>query len=229
VEKPLLAVKVSPHLNQRMTTADHVAHALRGAIQSGDLADGAELSQVGLAQHFGVSRVPVREALRALEAEGWIKAPTNQRAFVQPLTTAEIEEIFRLRILIEPDVLRRSGRNMTPGYIIELIGRCDLMESFTDHGQWLEANREFHAALLSPSAADFSLRLLSSLSAQVERYMRMQHTKSDRHLQAGREHRQIVEALQRQDLDTACTILSSHIGRSRDGVLSIVKTRTEGK
>ncbi|MDH7795193.1 MULTISPECIES: GntR family transcriptional regulator [unclassified Beijerinckia] len=229
MEKPVLTIKVSPHLSQRMTTVDYVAHALRGAIQSGELADGAELSQVGLAQHFGVSRVPVREALRALEAEGWIKAPTNQRAFVQALTTAEIEEIFRLRILIEPDVLRRAARNMSPAYIDELLSRCDLMESLTDHDLWLEANREFHAALLSPSAADISLRLLASHSAQVQRYMRLNHTKSDRHLQAGREHRQIVEAVRRDDLDTACTILSTHIERSRDGVLSIVKTRTEGK
>lgn len=229
MEKPLLTVKVSPQLSQRMTTVDYVAHALRGAIQSGDLADGVELSQVDLAQHFGVSRVPVREALRALEAEGWIKAPTNQRAFVQALAPAEIEEIFRLRILIEPDVLRRAAGNMSPDYIDGLAERCDSMESLTDHGQWLEANREFHAVLLSPSEAAFSLRLITSLSAQVERYMRLRHTKSDRHLQAGSEHRRIVEALRAGDIDTACAILSSHIERSRDGVLSIVKTRTEGK
>src|SRR5262249_11533617 len=125
-------------LRERQSTADHIVRALRSAIQNGDLADGMELSQVALAQHFGVSGVPVREALRALEAEGWISAPTNLRATVQSLTPAEIDEIFRIRRLIEPDLLGRAIPNIDEAMVAELRARCAAMDSLQDHANWVE-------------------------------------------------------------------------------------------
>jgi len=212
-------------LRNRLTTADHIAEALRHAIQSGDLADGMELSQVGLAQHFGVSRVPVREALRALEAEGWITAPTNLRAFVQSLTLDEIDEIFRMRFLLEPDLIGRSIHNVDDAVIADLRARCDEMDAMRDHAKWVACNREFHRALLAPSGATFTLKLVEQLTAHVERYLRLHCAKSDRQQEAGVEHRALVDAIARRDVRKAKAILREHIDDSRVGVLAAVRNR----
>ncbi len=218
------AVAVSAALRGRLTAADHIAEALRAAIQSGELADGVELSQVGLAQHFGVSRVPVREALRALEAEGWVTAPTHQRAFVQSLTPGEIDEIFRMRLLIEPDLLARAIPRLDAAAVADLQARCDAMDALRDHARWVADNRAFHRALLAPSAADFTVRLVENLTAQVERYLRLHHAGSDRQRDAGVEHRHLVDAVARKDARSARAILRKHIDRSRAGVLAAVRS-----
>src|SRR5262245_35118369 len=95
-------------LKDRHSVADHITNSLREAIRAGTLADGTELNQVALSAHFGVSRVPVREALRALEAEGWITAPTHYRAFVQGLSPERIEEIFEVRTLLETHLIGKA-------------------------------------------------------------------------------------------------------------------------
>lgn len=210
-------------LRLRQTAADHITAALRAAIQSGALPDGLELSQVGLAQHFGVSRVPVREALRVLEAEGWITAPTNQRAFVQSLSAAEIDEIFRIRLCLEPDLLGQALPRMNRTVIDDLRARCATMDALKDHALWVTSNRAFHGALLAPSGAKFTLRLLENLTAQVERYVRLQHANSDRHKDAGHEHSTLIDAVERRDVRTARSILRKHIERSRAGVLAAVR------
>jgi DNA-binding GntR family transcriptional regulator len=210
-------------LRERQSTADHIVRALRGAIQNGDLADGMELSQVALAQHFGVSRVPVREALRALEAEGWISAPANLRATVQSLTPAEIDEIFRIRRLIEPDLLGRAIPNIDEAMVAELRARCTAMDSLQDHASWVEGNREFHRALLAPSGATFTLRLVEQLSAQMQRYLSRLRAQSLRQQEAGAEHEALVEAVARQNVRKAQSILRQHIDHSREGILDALR------
>jgi DNA-binding GntR family transcriptional regulator len=210
-------------LRGRLTAADHIAEALRAAIQSGDLADGQELSQVGLAQHFGVSRVPVREALRALEAEGWVTAPTNLRAFVQSLSPDEIDEVFRMRLLLEPDLLSRAIPLADEATIADLRARCEEMDAQQDHALWVASNRAFHRALLAPSGALFTVRLVEQLTAQVERYLRLHCAGSDRQKDAGAEHMVLVEAVAQKDARKAGALLRQHIRHSRAGVLSAVR------
>lgn len=210
-------------VRDRLTATDHIVEALRSAIQSGDLADGMELSQVGLAQHFGVSRVPVREALRALEAEGWVTAPTNLRAFVQSLNPAEIDEIFRMRFLLEPDLIGRAMPHMDEAAIADLRARCEEMDKLEDHAKWVACNREFHRALLAPSGAWFTIRLVEQLTAQVERYLRLHCAQSDRQRDAGVEHMALVEAIASKDVRKAKSILRQHIDDSRSGVLTAVR------
>src|SRR5215510_118083 len=94
---------------RRMLAVD-VTACLRNAIQTGLLPDGIELNQVALAEHLGVSRVPVREAMRSLQAEGWISARANYRATVQAVSAERIKQIFELRTLLEVHCLRRAVR-----------------------------------------------------------------------------------------------------------------------
>src|SRR3974390_951979 len=95
-------------LKGRRTASEAVAESLRSAIRSGQLEDGAELNQVALAEHFGVSRVPVREAMRQLQAEGWITARPHHRAVVQALSPERILEMIELRVLLEAHLMIKS-------------------------------------------------------------------------------------------------------------------------
>src|SRR5215472_9920720 len=115
-------------LKGRRTASEAVAESLRSAIRSGQLEDGAELNQVALAEHFGVSRVPVREAMRVLEAEGWVSARAHYRAVVQAVTPERVHQIFELRSLLETHLLGRSVRLISSDRIKRLYAICDRMD-----------------------------------------------------------------------------------------------------
>ena len=179
-ETNLQAIPVGGAFRERHSVADRITTSLRDAIRNGTLADGAELNQVALSEHFGVSRVPVREALRALESEGWIAAPTHYRAFVQGLSVERIEQIFDVRSLLEADLIGKAIPHFDAPRLADLRDRCVAMDRMRDHDGWLAANRSFHRALLEPSGATMIIDLIEQLSAQPERYLRVRRAGRDR-------------------------------------------------
>ena len=217
-----------PPLGERRTAAGHVADTLRAAIRSGRLGDGAELNQVALAEHFGVSRVPVREALRALEAEGWITARAHRRAFVQTLGVKRVTEIFDVRALLEVHLLEKAMATLDDARIAELRAVCDAMDAMDDHAAWLVANRDFHRLLLEGADAPLTVELLDGLGAQVERYLRLHGEGFDREREAGAEHRAILEAAVAGDRKSASRLLHAHIDRTRRRVVAALTLALEG-
>src|SRR5216684_1740841 len=101
-----------PGLRERKTTTDYLAAALRTAIYDGQFADGEELNQVELANFFHVSRVPIREALRQLQAEGLVHIIAHHRTVVAGLTVAQILELIEMRAVLESYLLRKSAPNL---------------------------------------------------------------------------------------------------------------------
>src|SRR5215471_10919871 len=95
-------------MRDRRITADYLADALREAIHRGDLADGAVLNQAAIAAHFGVSRVPVREAMRELQAEGLIETRAHRLAVVRGLDVERLIEVYELRALLEGYLIERA-------------------------------------------------------------------------------------------------------------------------
>jgi DNA-binding GntR family transcriptional regulator len=222
--KPNLAtVVIDAQFKERHSVADRITHSLRDAIRSGTLADGTELNQVALSEHFGVSRVPVREALRALEAEGWITAPTHYRAFVQGLSKDRIEQIFEVRSLLEAHLIGKAIPHIDAERIADLNKRCAAMDRMRDHDEWLAANRAFHRALLEPSGAIMIIDLVEQLGCQPERYLRMRRAGRDRQSVAGAEHRAIVAAVAKRDVARARKLLQAHIMQTRAAILSAVE------
>jgi DNA-binding GntR family transcriptional regulator len=219
----LAAVLVGTQLKERHSVADRITHSLREAIRSGTLADGTELKQVALSEHFGVSRVPVREALRALEAEGWITAPTHYRAFVQGLSKDRIEQIFEVRSLLEAHLIGKAIPHTDAERIADLNKRCAAMDRMRDHDEWLAANRAFHRALLEPSGAIMIIDLVEQLGCQPERYLRMRRAGRDRQSVAGAEHRAIVAAVAKRDAARARKLLRAHIMQTRAAILAAVE------
>lgn len=208
-----------PALTERRTASDEVADTLRDAIITGQFADGEELNQVELAKHFGVSRVPVREALRRLQAEGLVSAEAHRRVVVPGLNRERIAEIFEVRGLLEGYLLERSAPQIGADRLATLRGLCDAMDKARGRNSWLARNHDFHHALLEPADAPLTMAIVERLSHQVERYLRRTGG-VHRPKEAGREHRAVLDALERGAVKEAARVLTEHVLSTRDSVLA---------
>jgi DNA-binding GntR family transcriptional regulator len=217
----------SPALHERRTVADYVAETLRDAIIAGQFEDGEELNQVKLAEMFNVSRVPIREAMRRLEAEGLISAEAHRRAVVVGFDKDRIAEIFEIRAMLESFALQRAATKLDSAQIAELRRLCEEADEVEDHEEWLEHNHRFHQALLAPSGSTTALTLVEQLSRQVERYIRRSGRSLHRPREAGEEHRQLVNSLEEGNVDEAREILTRHIMHTHDGVLEALSQLEE--
>lgn len=218
----------APGLAGRRTTPDHVAEALREAILTGQLEDGEELNQVALAEHFAVSRVPIREALRQLQAEGLVRQEAHRRAVVSGLSLERIMELFDLRIRLETYMLERALLAITPedldrmeALIAEMAGQ--------DHDRWLALNREFHHVLYAASGAVYTMELASQIARRTTRYLYLRSGGQgiDRVQEADAEHRGILEAVRNRDLHAATHLLQTHIEGTRRRVRELFAARGE--
>jgi DNA-binding GntR family transcriptional regulator len=216
-------------LQARQTTPDRVADLLREAILTGRLADGAELNQVALSEHFAVSRVPIREALRQLQAEGLIRQEAHRRAVVSTLSHDHIVELFDLRVVLETYMLRRAMERMDVPSLSALEDRMSMMRQLgaDDHERWLEANREFHELLYRPSGASFTRELAAGIAARTTRYLylRTGGSRVQRQAQAHREHERIMDAVREGKADEAVLALEEHINGTRRAVLAVLEER----
>src|SRR5690606_21343535 len=132
---------------RRQTVVTMTLEALRERILRGDYPEGAPLRQDAIAAEFGVSRIPVREALRQLEAEGLVTINPHQGATVSSLSIEEVRELFELRALIESDLLRRAIPHLTPEDIEraeEILVKYEEAFRQGDVSAWGELNWEFN-------------------------------------------------------------------------------------
>jgi DNA-binding GntR family transcriptional regulator len=209
----------------RRTVADLAAEALRDLILRGDLAEGAPVRQDAVALELGVSRIPVREALRRLEAEGLVEFSPHCGAVVSSLSLAEITELFDLRALIEASLMRRAVPRMSRDdlrHAAEVLARSDVAFRERRVREWAELNWEFHSALLAPSGRSRTLALVQNLHHQSDRYMRMQLALTGGESRAHAEHRAILTAARQGDRAVAARLTARHVraaGRQLVGFL----------
>jgi DNA-binding GntR family transcriptional regulator len=198
-------------LSQRVTTE------IRDLILNGDLGPGERIGQEALAERFGTSRIPVREALRQLESEGLVSLVPNSGASVAKLDLHECLEIYKIRELLEPLALSESIPHLLDEEIDALEAAALAMEETQDRDEFLRLDRNFH---LSSYRGAKTMRL----RALVENYWNT--TQHYRRAYVGLiwpqgnwiifyEHRLLVEAIKRRDIEEAGRILSSHIRRTR--------------
>ena len=193
-----------------------IAEGLRQQILHGTLAPGSRIRQEELAAEFGASRLPVRDALRQLEAEGLVRLVANSGAWVQRLSLAECTEVYLVRERIEPLLLRLSAPRLEPAQLDRLGTLADAMQG-ADLETFLRLDREFH--LLSFSAADTHMLhdLVLRLWNSTQHYRRAFALVAgvDRASATHAEHRLLVDALRRGQLADAEDLLTVHIRRTR--------------
>lgn len=193
--------------------------SLRAQILTGQLSPGSALSQVKLADAFGVGRTPLREALRMLQREGLIQAEFNRMIRVSPLSTGELEQIYARRIVLEAVAIRASTVHFTPADIDALNELLTEMESYYPHPgdritDWERPHRVFHELLIRHSGAVIS-EDLRRLRDHGERYRAILGKDLSTSFEHGaREHREIVEAVQAADGSVAGFRLAEHLAGS---------------
>ncbi len=198
---------------QSLTSA--VADKLRDQIIRGEIPEGAQLRQDAIATQYQVSRIPVREALRQLDAEGLIAIVPNRGAVVPALSPDDIEELFSIRALLEPEVLKLSIPHLTEEDCseAEAVLRKYVSElRREDHlSAWGRLNWQFHSILYSRANQPRFLAIIRNVNNSGERYTRLQLYLTHGMKRANEEHHQMLELCRQRDVAAACKLLRQHI------------------
>jgi len=203
----------------RDNVASHrIADSLRAAILEGSYRPGERIRQEDIAARSGASRIPVREALRMLAAEGLVTLVANSGAWVTRLTMAECTETYLIRERLEPLLLRISMPFLAEPVIGRLAELADAMERpGTSVGEFLRADREFHLSSYAGAAQGETWQIIHRMWNTTQHYRREFAERAARdglsvtHL----EHRLLLDSLRRRDADDAERVLVTHIRRTR--------------
>jgi DNA-binding GntR family transcriptional regulator len=197
--------------------SQRIAADLRQAILGGSIRPGERVRQEEVAQRLGASRLPVREALRMLEAEGLIEHEANKGARVPRLDRHEVDVIYQMRERLEPLALTESIPGLTDADLRELEQIQQLIESDTDLGRFLELDRAFHLLTYSACRIDQLSSMVVRLWNSTQHYRRAYVSISGpgRRWVINAEHRLLLDSIERRDATDAERYLSGHIRRTR--------------
>jgi DNA-binding GntR family transcriptional regulator len=204
--RQLVAARGAPH----RTATSFAMETLREAIVTGVLPEGTELQQTDLAASLQLSRTPVREALRLLEAEGWIEFSPHRGAVVATLSTDDIVQVFEIRFALEALALRKSIPALDTASLDRAATLLDEMDVERDIGRWVDLNRRFHLTTYSGAGT----RLLAEIQHQydaVDRYLRVELAELHNADESQEEHRAILAACRAGDGARAVVLLEPHV------------------
>jgi len=202
------------------TIANRISRTLADRIISGAIAPGTPLRQDHVAEEFGTSHVPVREAFRLLEAQGLaISAP--RRGFrVAAFDLAQVREVAEMRAALEALALRHAAPHLTSAILDQAEAAIEAGDRAADVRAWEEANRRFHRLILEPCAMPRLLAAIDDLHAVSARFL-FAGWRAQWEAPTDKDHRTILAALRRGDVDEAASTLARHvrrIGRTPRGV-----------
>ena len=227
------AASESPIARQSLTSA--VADKLRDRIIRGEIPEGSQLRQDAIATQYKVSRIPVREALRQLDAEGLITIVPNRGAVVPALSPDDVEELFSIRALLEPEVLALSIPSLTDQDFSEadaVLRRYVSELRREDHlSAWGRLNWQFHSILYSRANQPRFMAIIRNVNNSGERYTRLQLYLTHGTKRANEEHHEILELCRKRDVPAACKLLRQHIryaGESLKQALEQKRSQTDG-
>jgi DNA-binding GntR family transcriptional regulator len=202
------------------SAASRVADALRDEILHGVTAPGSRLSQLSLAERFGVSRIPVRDALQMLAGEGLVLPTSNATAVVIGMSVQELQELYELREAIEPMATQLAVPKVGRADIMTMRRQITLMETSNEAPIWLAANADFHAAIYKRAGRPRMIELVEQLRRLTDRYlyMHLEVIGQTEHLHA--EHAGILEAVESGDAVLTAELTRQHLATSHDYILS---------
>lgn len=204
----------------RISASDQIAETLRDAIVEGLLPAGEVLRQDDIAARFHVSKIPVREALKRLEAEGLVTFIRNRGAVVAALSTEEILEYVEIRAMLEARAAELAAPRISDAQIALAARQLDEFGAAHQAGRWGELNWQFHAALYADANRPILMAEIRSLYDQVERYVRALLAITTEMPKTQAEHRAILDAFARRDPDAAAELTRAHV---LDAGASLVK------
>ena len=197
---------------------------VRGQITRGILKPDDRIRQEQLAVELGLSVVPVREALKTLEAEGQVVYRPHRGYHVTRLSLDELTQTYRARQLLEDDIVRVGAPLLAADDFAVLDELMSSMESADDSGDlrdMIEANRQFHFHLFGAANKPLIVNVIRMLWQSTESYRSFYYSHDAARSRVNREHRSIVEALRAGDVDRAVTELDQH----RENAVAAISTR----
>ncbi|WP_035768461.1 GntR family transcriptional regulator [Arthrobacter castelli] len=195
------------------TAQAFVLEQLRQAIVAGELLPGQALRQDALAERFGVSRVPLREALKTLEGEGQVVYEPHRGYKVARLSMDDLLEVYRIRELLEAEAARIAVKRADDGVVDELRQTADEINAASDAGDLLtmtEANRRFHFIMVKAANMPRLERLVQVLWDATDTYRYVYYGTPANRAVVRREHDQMIDAFARRDAEELITMLDLH-------------------
>jgi DNA-binding GntR family transcriptional regulator len=226
-----VASNISPAVTGRSEPLSKMlSYALETVIVSGELKPGERLNEQQLAQRFGVSRGPLREAVRALEGAGFVEAVTNKGVFVRQLTVLEVRELYDVRAALFGLAGRLLAERATPDIIAHLerlLSAMELAAENRDFDAYYPLNLAFHEAIVDGSGN-------ATLAAEYRTFVKRLNLFRARSLVQGgglavsnREHRQMVSAIAARDPVWAQEAHWQHVSAAKDRLLRVVRVEAE--
>jgi DNA-binding GntR family transcriptional regulator len=211
------------------TRTQLVTETLREKILNGEIKAGQPLRQAALASELNVSRIPVREALLQLEAEGLVLFEPHKGAIATELNIEQVDELFELRAMLEADLLaasipRLSAQKLTEAS--ELLSRLEkALGKENAANTWSELNSNYHNCLYSAAERPQTQDLVNTLNKNADRYIRMHLLWAGGISKAEFEHNDLLLYCKTGDVDKAVAVLKKHILGSRDEIKQFLQQR----
>jgi DNA-binding GntR family transcriptional regulator len=206
-----------------MSRKNQVYEYLLEAILSNKLPAGSAIAELDISNEMAVSRTPIREALKELEAEGLVTRYPSRGTIVSPITPYDVEEIFSLRILLEVYALRLSMKKIT----VEEIARVEKMflelDSTSSKDEYRKADKSLHALIIDRSGNRRLKQFLIILNSQIERFRRLAASEPTRLANSKVEHLEILALLKQQDLNACEAALKKHLTNVKNSTLEVAK------
>ncbi|MCL1123665.1 GntR family transcriptional regulator [Shewanella surugensis] len=215
----------SPIIHKTRTQV--VVEVLREKILSGHIRAGEPLRQSALADELNVSRIPIREALVQLEAEGLVKFEAHKGATATELSVEQVTELFELRALIETELLAKAIVNMQDEDIDKaerILAQLEFaFKQEQSVSRWSELNRQFHTSLYQAANRPYALDMVQGLKTNCDRYIRLQFLLAGGIAQAEKEHRELLNYCKQKNVEAAVNLLRQHILLAAESIRKLVK------
>lgn len=222
----------SVDMNEYLPLRDVVFNTLRKAILKGELKPGERLMEIALAQRLGVSRTPVREAMRKLELEGLVVMIPRRGAQVANITEKDLNDVLEVRIALENLSIQKACSCMTEEELEKLKEAALKFESMTENGNLVrlaEADVEFHEVIYQSSDNRRLNQVLNNLREQIYRY-RVEYLKDETTRKTlVKEHEEIYEAIRARDVKKAQEIAYRHIENQREAIMRSISEETDSR
>lgn len=222
MEKRLVPVKLDNYKPLR----EIVFESLREAIINGRLRPGERLMEIQLADEMGVSRTPVREAIRKLELEGFVVMVPRKGAYVAGISMKDIADVFEVRAALESLAAGLAAERITEEELEKLERSLVLVAESTeaqDLDSLITADTDFHDILYAASRNEKLVQIVSNLREQIQRFRMASLSSPGRMKVALEEHRKIVEALSARDIELAQNLARDHIENAENSMIDVLR------
>ena len=219
-----MQTNIHPHLkfNKNQTLRESIVDALRSSIMHGDLKPGSKISEPALALQYGISRTPVREALRQLDSEGFLRVTPRRGARVAPITERDVCEFYEIKAELEGYAARLATEHITDRELNKMEQLNSQMESYFqkgDHKRVFRLHNEFHEVFQRASGNEHLSQLIKLLVAKFQRF-RILLTISGKSEGSFKQHRDIIAAFRNKDADKAELLVQENARFGKDVIIA---------